>query len=338
MAGDKSSGSALLSGALSAVPVIGSVASTLLQNSNNIKLAREQREWDYRMWKENNAYNSPQAQKQRLQDAGFNPALALTNGAMSSGVSNSPSGGQTAPVTDFSPIAHGVRDSVELYQQRRMQDAQIENLQEQTFNQSIKNRFENQRQIIELDKLLSEKNLSDAQREYYTVERNRLVEENKWIDKRNSSNIHKTMMEAYQAQESGRYQRLMSTYQSMVNDFTPKQQEKILKNLDAEYEQIMSAALANDASAAASYASAALSNAQKNGVEIDNDTKDRMKDSIVKKAFEEANMIEDDNERKWLQEMHASTGKAGEYLPHAGRAYYSQQGYVKFMNKRKFRK
>ena len=186
----------------SGINLVGSVASSLMGNSSNLKLAREQREWDYKMWKENNEYNTPQNQVKRLRDAGINPALALTNGSLQSGISQSTAGGQQAPQMDFSPIAQGVRNSVDLYQQKRFQDAQIENLNEQTVNQSIKNRYENQRQIIELDKLLADKNLSDSQREYYLQERDRLVQENKWIDRRNSTNIHKTMMEAFQAQES----------------------------------------------------------------------------------------------------------------------------------------
>ena len=283
----------------SAVGGIGSVASTLLGNSANIQLAREQREWDYKMWKENNEYNTPLNQMKRLRSAGINPGLAMSNGLMGNGLSSQSAGGQTAPMVDFSPIAQGIQNSVDLYQQKRMQDAQISKLNEETVNQSIKNRYENQRQIIEIDKLLSEKGLSDATREYYQQERNRLVEENKWIDKRNSSNIHKTMMEAFQAQENGRYTRTMNTYQKIVNEYAHQHQQKILRNLDAEYSNIMSAALANDASAAASYAAVALSNASKQGVDIDNTTKKRIQDNVVKKAFEEAEMIHDDNERKW---------------------------------------
>lgn len=322
----------------SGVNLVGSVASTLMSNSNNLKLAREQREWDYKMWKENNEYNTPQNQVKRLRDAGINPALALTNGSLQSGISQSTAGGQQAPQMDFSPIAQGVRNSVDLYQQKRFQDAQIDNLHEQTVNQSIKNRYENQRQIIELDKLLADKSLSDSQREYYMQERDRLVQENKWIDRRNSSNIHKTMMEAFQAQESGRYQRTMNEYQQLVNEFTPKQQKALLANLQAEYSQIMSAAYANNASAAASYAEAALKNAEKSGVHIDNQTKKRIQNSVVKKAFEEAEMVQDDNERKWIQTMHEANGKAGEWLPHAGHIYFGEEGYKSFKSKRKFRK
>lgn len=312
------------------LPFIGSLASSLIGANTNVGLQREQREFDYRMWKENNEYNTPANQVSRLRAAGINPALALTNGSLESGISSGSSGGQSAPSVDFSPVAHGVRDSVDLYQQRRLQDAQIGKLNEESTNQSIRNRYENQRQIIELDKMLSDKRLSDSQREYYSTERDRLIEENKWIDKRNSSQIHKTMMDAFAAQQEGRYKRVMTSYQSIVNQFAPKQQQQILSNLQAQYHEIMSAALNNNRSAAEHAASAALKNVEK-------DTAQKLQKHVVDKAFEEASMIRDDNERSWLRELHESTGKAGSYLPHAGRAYHTQQGYVNFYKKRRLR-
>ena len=63
---------------LGAVTGLGSVAANLVSNSSNVKLAREQREHDLRMWNLNNEYNKPAAQVRRLRDAGLNPGLSLT--------------------------------------------------------------------------------------------------------------------------------------------------------------------------------------------------------------------------------------------------------------------
>lgn len=287
--GDNNKGSALLTGALSALPVVGGVASTLLQNSNNIKLAREQREWDYRMWKENNEYNTPQNQVARLRAAGINPALALTNGSLSSGVSSSPSGGQTAPVTDFSPIASGMRDSVELFQQKRLQDAQIDSLNAQTMNQSIRNRFENQKQILELQQMLENKGLTSAQRRHLMVDIQRLSKENEWIDKRNSSQIAKNDADAAKAHAEVSYFELLSEGQRIANQFAPVHQKAILNEISAHITSLMAAANDSNEHAAYNIAMTALSNAQKNGAEIDNNTKRRMANALVNKAFSEAN-------------------------------------------------
>ena len=153
----------------SAVGGIGSVASTLLGNSVNVQLAREQREWDYKMWKENNEYNTPLNQMKRLRSAGINPGLAMSNGLMGNGLSSQTAGGQTAPMVDFSPIAQGIQQSVDLYQQKRMQDAQINKLNSETVNQSIKNRYENQRQIIQLQQALENKDLTSSHRKHINL-------------------------------------------------------------------------------------------------------------------------------------------------------------------------
>lgn len=69
-------------------------------NRLQMDLWNQQKEYDYKMWQENNAYNTPQAQVQRLKDAGINPALALGN--ISTGESASTAGGQSIPTTTAS--------------------------------------------------------------------------------------------------------------------------------------------------------------------------------------------------------------------------------------------
>ena len=80
-----------------AIAAAGGVFSTMLQNEANVRLAQQQREYDRKMWYEQAAYNSPVNQVQRLRDAGLNPALAMQNGMMNSGMQSQSSGGQTAP-------------------------------------------------------------------------------------------------------------------------------------------------------------------------------------------------------------------------------------------------
>lgn len=66
-------------------------------NKLQIDLWNQQKEYDYKMWQENNAYNTPASQVQRLKDAGINPAMALGN--ISTGESASTAGGQSIPTT-----------------------------------------------------------------------------------------------------------------------------------------------------------------------------------------------------------------------------------------------
>lgn len=69
-------------------------------NQTQIDLWNQQKEYDYQMWQENNAYNDPSAQVQRLKNAGINPALAMSQ--ISTGTSQSSAGGQSLPTTTAS--------------------------------------------------------------------------------------------------------------------------------------------------------------------------------------------------------------------------------------------
>lgn len=54
-------------------------------NQTNIQLAKEQRDWEYRMQQEQNAYNSLSAQRARAEEAGFSPyILGGSNSTMQS--------------------------------------------------------------------------------------------------------------------------------------------------------------------------------------------------------------------------------------------------------------
>lgn len=182
--------------AAAALPVLGSIASSLMNGVSNVLSMRSQRDYDLQSLREAREYNSPKNQKARLREAGINPALAMTNGMMSSGTMDQTSGGQSPMQYDFSPIAQGMRDSADLFLQRRYQNAQIDMLHQQTVNQSIKNKFENDRQIIELTKMLSEKGLTDENRKHIETVIDGLKKENVWIDKRNASMINRNDQEA----------------------------------------------------------------------------------------------------------------------------------------------
>ena len=61
-------------------------------NAQNYKIWQEQKDYDYTKWKEQLAYNTPSAQRERLEAAGINPQLAMNN--LSTGEATSNAGGQ----------------------------------------------------------------------------------------------------------------------------------------------------------------------------------------------------------------------------------------------------
>lgn len=79
-------------------------------NQTQIDLWNQQKEYDYEMWQKENEYNTPQQQVKRLQDAGINPALALSQ--ISSGSATSSAGGQTPPQTTPGHVEPGWPESL----------------------------------------------------------------------------------------------------------------------------------------------------------------------------------------------------------------------------------
>jgi hypothetical protein len=71
-------------------------------NAQNYKIWQEQKDYDYTKWKEQLAYNTPSAQRERLEAAGINPQLAMNN--ISTGEATSNAGGQNPPTMEAPQI------------------------------------------------------------------------------------------------------------------------------------------------------------------------------------------------------------------------------------------
>lgn len=273
------------------LPAIGQTAASLVSGVSNLILAGKQREYDRRMIAEQNKYNSPVEQVKRLRAAGINPAIALTNGSISSGDQSQTAGGQTAPTVDFSPIGQGVRNSVELYQQRLLNEANIDKLKEETHNQSIKNRFEAVNQYVEINKKISEAKRNDADTSYLEMQKKSLEEEIKWIDQKNSSMIAKNKAETDQAVANAAYTRTLTSAQEIMNKYLPSMQKAQLDNLRASTKQMLAAAAEHGAGAALKYAQKFLTDLQREGVKIDNQEKPRLAKALADAAEQQAEKV-----------------------------------------------
>ena len=108
-----SSGTSLLGG-LSGAGAQSSANKANLQiarenNAANQQLQRDQNKWNLEQWNRENGYNSASSQRQRLQAAGYNPALAVGQVATGSATSNQL---QSAPYTpnnqvQVAPVNYG---------------------------------------------------------------------------------------------------------------------------------------------------------------------------------------------------------------------------------------
>lgn len=190
-------------------PLLGAVASTVVGSGLNALSADAQRRHDYARLQESREYNSPKNQVKRLREAGINPALALTNGMISSGTMDQTAGGQSAPVFDFSPIAQGVRSSVELSQQKALQDSQIRNQDSNTIAQNQRNLFGLQNAYIDTLRNIQELKKSGADTKFLEKRADLMQKEIDAFDQRNSEEVARIRAERIKLDEESQTERVM---------------------------------------------------------------------------------------------------------------------------------
>ena len=125
---------AVMNLASTVVGYFGERANIKRQAKENRRLAQEEFQRNYQMWKEQNAYNAPSSQMARLKAAGLNPAILYggSSGSVSGNSDQAPkldySGAQLASyASPLAALAAGTGQLGALLQ-ARLQNAQIENL------------------------------------------------------------------------------------------------------------------------------------------------------------------------------------------------------------------
>ena len=203
---------------LGAISAIGSVASNLMSNSQNVQLAREQREWDSRMIAQQNLYNSPVAQKARLRAAGMNPALAMMNGMMDTGNQSQSAGGQSPAQIDYNPLAEGLRSSSDLYLQSRSIDADIRYKDSLTDAQRIRNKTQLLRDLAEINNLIADTSNKSASKDYLIKQRDYLMKQIDAFDERNTAEVNRIKNESALLKQQEETERVMrGVNQQLVN-------------------------------------------------------------------------------------------------------------------------
>lgn len=160
--------------------------STFLTNKQNLKIARENRQFAYDMWKANNEYNTPEAQKQRLIDAGYNPNMFEA----SSNTSSAPAQTVDMPEMQAPQIDNQAGGRVfQNYLQSLMQKQQIAgmkaDIQKSNAEADYYRSMTNRNDILlpyEAKKLSADIEHTVAQKEF-------VVKNRTWIDKLNQSKL-----------------------------------------------------------------------------------------------------------------------------------------------------
>lgn len=104
------------------VNTVGSLASSLIGQSSQKAENDKQRAWEEKMWLMNNEYNTPLAQRKRLEDAGYNPYL-LSDDSSASGQSTLPSAPAASPLPQFHNPLDG---SAQILQQGLQVEANVD--------------------------------------------------------------------------------------------------------------------------------------------------------------------------------------------------------------------
>lgn len=163
------------------------------QNAYNMALYQRQYDDNMKMWDLNNAYNTPAAQRKRLEDAGYNPyALLGQNGTQgtsqhlpnpptASGVNGSAVGMAEPLRNDFSFLGNAIKDymsSKMMYEQVREQSAKSDMTEQDAKYKEMRLLLDIRNALADERKKLADAKLSDFQRE--EIEQNITFLENTW--------------------------------------------------------------------------------------------------------------------------------------------------------------
>lgn len=295
---------------MSAAAGVGSAIANIWSAGINMEQSQLQRDLVREMWEKEKAYNAPKEQVKRLREAGLNPALAMNNGMLGNGNTTMPSAPDPIPV-DFSPMAQGFRDSAALFQQKRVQDAQIENLNAQAENQRLKNITQLYRDIADLDNRLADTNLKGSEREKVIGERDTLYTTLETLSELNHANIDKIKSERRLNDAKFRYQDAQTEYQKILNSFAPSERVAVIRQLNAHSAELVAAAREHDAGALDKAADAALKGVNKS-------TAEALKPVLVEKARAES-------ELEWFRAGNEAKryvgGRIGSETPVVGSGY-----------------
>lgn len=106
-----------------------SVANTRSLNQMSRRSMFDQRQWALEDWYRQTEYDSPKAQMERLRAAGLNPNLVYGSGVNQSSPTIRPTDTPKYQPADFSGIGRAAVEGIQAYQDMRINDQQVQNLE-----------------------------------------------------------------------------------------------------------------------------------------------------------------------------------------------------------------
>lgn len=253
MGGLTALGSALLGGGFSLISDVLGWGSQAHANKANMELAKYQYEKTLEMWNRQNEYNTPSAQRQRLLDAGLNPGLMYGNGQVANTASDAPK--YEAPqIKAYQKFGNAAMDALSVMQM----SANVSKTNEEASNlrqtQLLTQEEIKYRQIQQLGEILKNEKLRLEMPfivEFAQQRLNKLTAELGLISEQANNAVFDGRKAAAEAETA----KIQAETTELLQPILVENEKKRGKNIDASTS-------AYNASAAASAASARLSDSQ----------------------------------------------------------------------------
>ena len=271
-------------------------------NRNNLLIAQQNNAFNERMWNKQNEYNSPAAQRARLEAAGLNPYLMLDGGsagiaetapsADTSGtqvapdIGNTIAGGYQAVGNSISAAASQIAQQV---YQNDLQQANVNKTNAEAQNADLQNQYDSLRNEFAAANFLVNLRLKQKQGDISEYEANFLRDSMQdRLDAVKFQNSVYGSQASYYSQLAG-----LTDIQRQIEktnlDWLPREKQAGLAATLQNIRTMVSQMNLNNASARNAYAMAILNYATENGVRIDNRLKNHTFDLAVKLAGNQVN-------------------------------------------------
>lgn len=298
---DPSIAAAAISAGTNLVTSVGQIFGQKSANDKNIALQRETNAQNYKMFQESQEfarnqqnlameYNDPASQASRLRAAGVNPAAVFGNGSVAqaspvSSPSFSPAVAPQVQPLDYASLAH----STSAFFENQLLSAQIDKTKQEGRIAQVQADFEQKSLEDRLAQVANDSSKSAIERDNARIHLRILRDTQDALIRQEGLKNDILDRQAVELDLRNESQRIANKIADVDLLWRNKEKSQQWALFEAKIREAVAAARAGNASAAASYASAALSEAQKSGVNIDNKTKERVQDYIVDKARHESN-------------------------------------------------
>lgn len=242
-----------------------------MNNEFNERMMKKQMDYNTMMWNKQNAYNSPVAQRQRIEEAGFNPYMMMNGGsagnATSMGSTSAASAAGASPQQAYHPDFSGIPQSILMAKQGK-------NIDEDTNSKVIDNQTRALKNMQEIANTIADTNNKQIQEKLSRVQLN-------YADELAMTQIQNTKAKTENLLREGL---LMSKELAIFDEQTRLRFATMSADILLRAAQTKQTKQQTIHEIQKMYETCAKTQ----GLKISNDTARRMADSIVKRAFYEA--------------------------------------------------